>query len=84
MNDVKIELYPNPASEILNIEISEMPINGKLTITIISSDGKIMSELILSQLISNMDISSYPSGLYTAKITDGKQTIFVDKFVKIK
>jgi hypothetical protein len=69
-----LKLYPNPASDVLNIELKEAA-----TIKIFNSNG----QAVISQAVSNnqVDISSLPSGLFNMMITTDKGNT-VRKFVK--
>ena len=71
-------IYPNPASEVLHIELPDGFEESSTTITLANSQGSaIPSHYINSQL----DISLLSSGIYFVTVTDGKQ-ILHQKFVK--
>ncbi len=82
--DVSIEVYPNPAYDLLNIQIKEMQTYQDLSASIINADGKIMTEQGIQKDINNIDISTLVSGVYTVKVMENKQIVFVSKFIKIQ
>lgn len=76
--NVKSDLmvYPNPASEILNVEIETIPTNNILTITDIT--GRIVVRTTLVDNKSNVDISNLNAGVYFVTI-DGYHTKLIVK-----
>ena len=69
-------IYPNPASEILNVEIETIPTNNILTITDIT--GRIVVRTTLVDNKSNVDISNLNAGVYFVTI-DGYRTKLIVK-----
>ena len=69
-------VYPNPASEILNVEIETIPTNNILTITDIT--GRIVVRTTLVDNKSNVDISNLNAGVYFVTI-DGYRTKLIVK-----
>ena len=82
--DAGIDIYPNPAREVLNITINNFDSKDELLLTIISIDGKQIAEYPLKSQTHTIDISSLASGVYTVKVAQNQQPIFVTKFVKIR
>ena len=84
-NDLKVKVFPNPASDILNINIIGSE-DSNVDIQILSVDGKVMYKTV-SQLfgareaVIPLSIEGYPAGIYIAKISTGK-SIVVEKIVK--
>jgi len=73
-------LYPNPTSSILSIEIQNIISNG--TLEIYDMLGKqIFNQTITSNNLSQIDVSSYNSGLYLIKISSENRTE-TKRFVK--
>ncbi len=77
----KINTYPNPCSDFLNIEISE-----KIKTTIMINLFDISGKLVLSEIENGIDKNSYlinisklNKGLYILKITDGNSLNFYQK-----
>ncbi|OFY85301.1 MAG: hypothetical protein A3F72_19155 [Bacteroidetes bacterium RIFCSPLOWO2_12_FULL_35_15] len=78
-NQVGIEIYPNPATDKLFINISKI---GPYNVAIYDITGKIVKSQTVSQN-EIIDLSTIESGLYFVKISDGKNVILkVSKLVK--
>jgi len=65
------EIYPNPAKEILSIELADDPKDGSF-IEIFSIDGKLLQRFPDIQKKTEADISAFSSGLYFVKVSSGK------------
>jgi predicted extracellular nuclease len=76
INGEIISIYPNPASEILSIN---MPTSFD-NIAIIDITGKVVIESKQANTITNIDISSLQTGSYFVKIDKGNESAFI-KFV---
>ena len=84
-NDLKVKVFPNPASDILNINIIGTE-DSNVDIQILSVEGKVMykttSQLFgAREAVIPLSIEGYPAGIYIAKISTGK-SIVVEKIVK--
>ena len=68
-----ISMYPNPANEQVNIEISNIAKDAAISITDIS--GKMIAQKTFSPknntIIANFDIRSYPAGIYLVNVQNG-------------
>ncbi len=73
-----VKLYPNPTDGLFTLNF-ETP--GKYRITITTVSGKVLQRQTISDQEKQMDISSYPAGIYLLVIDDGKQQS-VTKIVK--
>ena len=72
--ETKLNLYPNPANDYL--EVSGMEFNAGASVSLVSIDGKTIEGLLLINNI--LDVSSVQAGLYSLTIIDG------DKIYKAK
>jgi len=84
ISPISVDIYPNPAFDMLNISIKGKTTVNDLVAIIINADGKIMTEQGIQKDINNIDISTLVSGVYTVKVMENKQIVFVSKFIKIK
>jgi hypothetical protein len=77
-----IIIYPNPANNILNVEMLNLASTGSATkLEIINSLGQVLSIIELSNQTSTININELPSGLYQLKLNEGsEQRVF--KFIK--
>jgi len=71
----KLKIYPNPANEILNIELSNI-IEGSATIEIYDLNGKLCYYKVIntSQKLQSIDIRSILKGIYNIRITTTNKT----------
>lgn len=63
--DKNIEIFPNPADDIINIEIENY---NNTTIEIYSFSGKLIYSKEVSERIETIDISGYAKGIYLVKV----------------
>ena len=83
-NDKPVEayVYPNPAGDILNLEIDYLT-QETLFINIYSGDGRLIIHKLIESKHSEISLSGYSNGIYIIKIINAKGVeIFSDKFVK--
>jgi hypothetical protein len=80
VSNVNANVYPNPARDILNLEVSTISENA--TATIISIDGKIMKVVSLNNnLKSEINVSDLSNGMYMIRIQNGFD-VSTQRFVK--
>jgi hypothetical protein len=80
---IKVTVFPNPASENININFEE-PIDGEITLLMINSLGKpVKTDVIEAQTVEKiLNLQDLPSGIYYLKLTKGK-LVNVYKVVKL-
>ena len=71
IEETSITISPNPTKGILKIRVSNMKSNPVLQI--FSLDGKEKSRIKITDNDQDVDISSYSSGIYIFRITEGKE-----------
>jgi len=76
-NDIVI--YPNPTSEIITIEYHQF--TGIEKVLLFDITGKPLLDCKLSGITSNIDVSSFLSGIYFIKVIT-QNSVFVKKFIK--
>ena len=80
--DDQLIVYPNPASESLNIKLIEKPLRNA-QIHIVDITGKTNVEIMnVSGSLVTLDISSLSKGIYFMQINDGEQQITRKLMVK--
>jgi hypothetical protein len=79
-NVINVSAYPNPASEILNIDFDNMPENASVEVY------NMVGELVLTQNLTGINntinTSTLSNGLYHAKVIGNNKLISVQKIVK--
>ena len=70
---VNVTVYPNPASEILNIRFEE-PLNDEVDLVLLSQDGRLVKNDIIEATTFEKQISmqDLPSGIYFLRLIKGK------------
>ena len=80
---VKIKIYPNPTSEMVNIRF-DSPVEEEFVLNILDAQGKIIKtdkiELAMSE--KQINFQDIPSGIYYIRLISGKH-INVYKIVKL-
>ena len=80
-NGVNLKLYPNPATDIINIEINSS-ITGNVQVNVMNLVGQNISTVDMSNHSANLDISSLPAGVYLVDCIQNGVKIANSKFVK--
>jgi len=76
-----IQVYPNPATEQLNLDLTSLP-TGTYTIRIISMDGREMQQhKVTNQSIPQLDVHTLATGKYMLQI-QGAQLVRALSFIK--
>lgn len=71
INNSLIKIFPNPVSDILQIELSEYPVKGNLEIFHI--DGKLVFSSGMEENLQ-VDVSNWPNAVYIVKVTTPEYT----------
>ncbi len=78
-NNLDLNIYPNPARDVLNINLISN--NETINIKVYNTLGRIIEEFNTDAKNAQIDLSNYPNGLYYIGADDGKQNT-LKKFVK--
>ena len=83
LNPVTVSIFPNPASEVVNIKF-ETPTDGAITLFLLNSTGNLLKTEQIQPATINKDINlqDLPSGVYYLRLLKGKQ-VNVYKVVKL-
>jgi hypothetical protein len=70
---VKVTVFPNPASDYLNISFAE-PLDAEVNLLLLDSEGKLFKTQVIDAATSEIQISfqELPTGVYILKLTKGK------------
>lgn len=74
-------IYPNPAEDVLNLDLTAFGSNTRLQVSIINMNGALISNQSMMSTLQTIDISAWPTGAYFIRIDDGKQ-IQTNSFIK--
>ena len=80
---LKVTVYPNPASEVVNIQF-DIQLEGDMKLILLDSQGRqVLTDLAESGLFDKqINLQGLPAGIYYLKLTKGKLTN-VYKIVKL-
>lgn len=78
--NTNVKIYPNPVSNIINIQTSELPNN--LLLNIFDASGKKVMNRNLNQSNEMIDISALSSGTYVLVLQDAFNLVHRSKFIK--
>jgi hypothetical protein len=70
---VKVTVFPNPASDYLNISFAE-PLDAEVNLVLFDSQGKLFKTQVIEAASSEIQLNfqDLPSGIYLLKLTKGK------------
>ncbi|MCT4637548.1 MAG: T9SS type A sorting domain-containing protein [Bacteroidales bacterium] len=72
------KIYPNPVTDILNIEL---PTTGSYRVTVLNSIGDVVTQKTTQSVNTTIDMSAYNSGIYIIKVTTGNRS-YTGKIIK--
>ena len=83
VNPVRITIFPNPASEMINMEF-DTPTDGEYSLYLFDSQGKMVKtdQVGVATTIKQLNMQDLPSGIYYLRLTKGK-LVNVYKVVKL-
>jgi hypothetical protein len=83
-SEISIKVYPIPASDFINIEITPVD-TGRLILEFYNNSGvRILNKKVVNQPVLQVNISDFPSGVYFLKVLlPQKDQLFkVEKIIK--
>jgi len=80
---VTVKVFPNPTSEVVNIQFEE-PVDGEIVLSLIDSNGKLVKrDRVEAEMVEKqINLQDLPTGIYYLKLTKGK-LVNVYKVVKL-
>ncbi len=79
MPDVAVKVFPNPAKEVMTIELSGQVEGG--TLEVYTMEGKLVSTFAVSEVKNNLPVYSLANGSYYFKLKDGKKVLNTGSFI---
>ena len=85
LENFSLSLYPNPVEHILFLEWKEVDEHPEMHYKIMNINGMELLNVHSSSVLFEIDMSSYPSGIYTLIVSDSKlkKKILIYKLIKI-
>lgn len=80
---VNIKVYPNPASDVVNIQF-EAAVDEQIILTVLDSSGKLVKRDLIEVALTEKQVNmqDLPAGIYYLRLTKGK-LVNVYKVVKL-
>ncbi|MBI1836645.1 MAG: T9SS type A sorting domain-containing protein [Flavobacteriia bacterium] len=75
---VEVSVFPNPTTELLNINLKE----EMISVSILSADGKVVATQDVNGMTTSVNVANLVNGIYMYQITTAKGVIVTDTFVK--
>ena len=75
-----MELYPNPASDVIHLDLNQTTLENLTRVEIFQSNGLRLEQFTPNSNIQAINISTYASGLYLLRVTDKEGISQVKKF----
>lgn len=77
-----LKVYPNPANLFLNISSETLMFENNCFITVYDVTGKQLAEYKLEEGQTQIDLSSFASGIYTYTLSKDKAVVSAGKFIR--
>jgi hypothetical protein len=68
MNVLAANIFPNPAKDVIHIQIAEM--DGPITLTLHSMSGQLLRSEVFSEPRHSLPIAGLPGGVYLIGLQD--------------
>lgn len=76
-----IRVYPNPTSEKINIDLSQLQVS-QVVLRLVDINGKLMINKTSSQSLEVLDLQSYPVGAYLLQVEINKNKVQTFRIIK--
>ncbi|MBL4715039.1 MAG: T9SS type A sorting domain-containing protein, partial [Bacteroidia bacterium] len=73
MKSFSISIYPNPAKDRLNINMSELSLNSKFVLYNVA--GEVVDYQTITNRESSIDVSKYPQGIYFINVSSNGENL---------
>ena len=71
-NELKVEAYPNPTNDKVNIEIKGLSADARLIMTDVQ--GRVLKDIEINSRRNELDLKNFASGVYYIKVFDNHST----------
>ena len=76
-----VRLWPNPVSNRLNVELNDL--EGRISsCVVLDQRGKVLFEIVLSEISSGIEVGNLPDGLYLLRLTTETGSVIPVQFIK--
>ncbi len=81
-NEIEIELFPNPTTHIINVQIAGLPSLENVSVKVIDLKGRQIAVNVINSKEYSIDVSSLSNGVYLVEVSHKNQKV-VKRFVKV-
>jgi hypothetical protein len=84
-NEVEMTVFPNPASEMVNLQFNQA-VSGTATVRVFDVNGRVVSQENLNEIYNarfTMDTRVFETGMYVIEVTNG-DNIFTQRFSVVR
>lgn len=67
-----MQLYPNPATQELNVCLQQAPVTGQARLSLFDASGRLVQQVRVSSVVTRLDVRSLATGNYFAVYEDGR------------
>lgn len=78
-----INIFPNPASNLLNLEFDSDRYEGDQMVHIRDLHGRLLLQQVVTSPRTQIDVNNLEKGLYTISILEGSNVIWSNQWVKL-
>lgn len=71
-------IYPNPAKEVITLDLGQLILDGADAVVIFNSNGQVVYKSNIKNPISNIKISDFESGVYYVKVRSEVKKLIVE------
>jgi hypothetical protein len=75
-------VYPNPASNAINISYNNHSYSGETEVDIVDLKGQIVKSIRLNEIEQTLDISELESGVYFVRLSNSRENLVQKLIVK--
>ncbi|MDR1679842.1 MAG: T9SS type A sorting domain-containing protein [Prevotellaceae bacterium] len=72
-----VQVYPNPTTGVVFVDVALLPEDGKATLTVFDTGGKIVTNHSHVETNNRVDFTNTPNGIYMLRLTvEGKSRVW--------
>ncbi|MBO6117871.1 MAG: T9SS type A sorting domain-containing protein, partial [Bacteroidales bacterium] len=76
--NASINIYPNPAKDVITLDIEHLTLNNADAVTIFNSNGQVVYRFNITSQKFNIDVSGLESGVYYIKAGKFTQKLIIE------
>jgi len=82
INSMIPALFPNPAKDMVTVNLNSFPLYSKFTLQVFTLDGKLFRDFTFSSVDrKEISVSDFPGGIYVTKLLGDNRPLSINKLV---